>query len=145
MARCCFSNARLVCHLSESDALARKDAVWSCISHTLPATTPGREQHLSTLQATQSIESTLDAVLSPPKRARSPYSTPWIKLAQKLWWMGAMGRNGPIACFKCPILAPSASLLYRSQTERSEAMCFTRGAFCSTWTFTTPVPSAEHH
>ncbi|GFX70711.1 hypothetical protein TNCV_1032391 [Trichonephila clavipes] len=47
---------------SESDPLARKNALWSHISHALPATTPGREQHLSTLQGTQSIESTLDAV-----------------------------------------------------------------------------------
>ncbi|GFS72634.1 hypothetical protein TNCV_1420401 [Trichonephila clavipes] len=45
---------------------ARKDALWSYVSHALPVTTPGREQHLSTLQGTHSIESTLDAVLSPP-------------------------------------------------------------------------------
>ncbi|GFT45304.1 hypothetical protein TNCV_2452271 [Trichonephila clavipes] len=56
-------------HLSESDALARKDTLWSYISHALPNTTPGHEQHVSTVQGTQSIESTLDAVLSPPKMA----------------------------------------------------------------------------
>ncbi|GFU75232.1 hypothetical protein TNCV_2056751 [Trichonephila clavipes] len=41
------------CHLSESDALARKDALRSYISHALPPKTPGPEQHLSTLQGTQ--------------------------------------------------------------------------------------------
>ncbi|GFY31518.1 hypothetical protein TNCV_4693621 [Trichonephila clavipes] len=61
-----FSSARLVCYLSDSDALARKDALWSYTSHVGPASTPRREQHLSTLQATQSIE-ILDGVLSSPK------------------------------------------------------------------------------
>ncbi|GFS62551.1 hypothetical protein TNIN_134441 [Trichonephila inaurata madagascariensis] len=58
--------------------------------------------------------------------------------------MGATGRSDPIACFKCPIHAPSASLPYIGHPERIVIMCFIRGAFRNTWTFTTPVPSAEH-
>ncbi|GFW27983.1 hypothetical protein TNCV_768631 [Trichonephila clavipes] len=59
--------------------------------------------------------------------------------------MGAMGRNGPIACFNCPIHTPSASLPYIDQRERSVVLYFIRGVCYSTWTFTPPVPSAEHH
>ncbi|GFX86143.1 hypothetical protein TNCV_2560251 [Trichonephila clavipes] len=58
--------------------------------------------------------------------------------------MGAMGRNGPIACFKCPIHDPSASLPYIGQREHSVVIYFIRGVCYNTWTFTPPVPSAEH-
>ncbi|GFS61265.1 hypothetical protein TNIN_128461 [Trichonephila inaurata madagascariensis] len=74
---------------------------------------------------------------------RDPPDTAWMKLAQTRCWMGATGRNGPIACFKCPSHAPSASLPYIGHRERSVAKCFIRDAFRNTWTFTTPVPSAE--
>ncbi|GFT98848.1 hypothetical protein TNCV_3792591 [Trichonephila clavipes] len=60
-----------------------------------------------------------------------PPGSNWLKWC----WMGAMDINGPIACFKSPIYAPSASLPCISQRERSVDMCFTRGAFCNTWTF----------
>ncbi|GFT15479.1 hypothetical protein TNCV_3264891 [Trichonephila clavipes] len=59
--------------------------------------------------------------------------------------MGAMGRNGPIACFKCLIDAPSASLPYIDQREHSVVMYFIQGVCYNTWTFTPPVPSEEHH
>ncbi|GFY68830.1 hypothetical protein TNIN_85831 [Trichonephila inaurata madagascariensis] len=44
--------------LPQHDALARKDTLWPCVSHTLPPTTPGCKKHLPPLQGTQPIEST---------------------------------------------------------------------------------------
>ncbi|GFU33737.1 hypothetical protein TNCV_2048031 [Trichonephila clavipes] len=64
----------------------------------------------------------------------------WLKWC----WMGVMGRNGTIPCFKCPMHVPPASLLYTSKKEHSVDMCFTKSAFNNTWTFATPVLSAEH-
>ncbi|GFU15857.1 hypothetical protein TNCV_2367981 [Trichonephila clavipes] len=43
MARYRVSSARRVLHLSESDALARKDTLWPCVSLAMSAATPGRE------------------------------------------------------------------------------------------------------
>ncbi|GFW07574.1 hypothetical protein TNCV_3917071 [Trichonephila clavipes] len=40
MARYRFSSARRVSHLSEFDALARKDTVWSCVSLAMSVATP---------------------------------------------------------------------------------------------------------
>ncbi|GFX02354.1 hypothetical protein TNCV_2285221 [Trichonephila clavipes] len=61
------SSARRVSHLSESDALARKDTVWLCVLLVMSVATPGRELYLSPLQGTQPLESILDTVLSPRK------------------------------------------------------------------------------
>ncbi|GFS58274.1 uncharacterized protein TNIN_345171 [Trichonephila inaurata madagascariensis] len=58
--------------------------------------------------------------------------------------MGDTGRNGPIACFKCPNPAPFASVPSIGHRERSVATCFIRGVFRNIWTFEPPVPSAEH-
>ncbi|GFW70180.1 hypothetical protein TNCV_4467391 [Trichonephila clavipes] len=38
-----FSSARLMSHISEFDALARKDTLWPCISHAISFETSGRE------------------------------------------------------------------------------------------------------
>ncbi|GFY68927.1 hypothetical protein TNIN_497401 [Trichonephila inaurata madagascariensis] len=46
MARYRFSNSRLVSHVSESDALARKDALWPCVSLALSFVAPGLEAAL---------------------------------------------------------------------------------------------------
>ncbi|GFS84903.1 hypothetical protein TNCV_528491 [Trichonephila clavipes] len=43
MARYRVSSAQRVSHLSESDALARKDTVWPCVSLAMSVATPGRE------------------------------------------------------------------------------------------------------
>ncbi|GFX59324.1 hypothetical protein TNCV_4632821 [Trichonephila clavipes] len=51
MARLRLPSARLVFDLPQHDALAGKDAVWSCISLALPPPTPGHgnQRHHSTL------------------------------------------------------------------------------------------------
>ncbi|GFY62456.1 hypothetical protein TNIN_135021 [Trichonephila inaurata madagascariensis] len=56
------ASARRVSNLTQHDALARKDALRPCVSHTSPPTTPRREKHLPPLQSPQPIEGTLDTV-----------------------------------------------------------------------------------
>ncbi|GFU02135.1 hypothetical protein TNCV_533431 [Trichonephila clavipes] len=43
MARYRVSSARRVSHLSEFDALARKDTVWPCVSLAMSVATPGHD------------------------------------------------------------------------------------------------------
>ncbi|GFX25725.1 hypothetical protein TNCV_4337091 [Trichonephila clavipes] len=62
---------------------------------------------------------------------------PWIKLAQ-IVLDGCYGQKWPDSSLFASL--PSIGL-----RERSVAMCFTREAFCNTWTFATPVQSAEYH
>ncbi|GFY73637.1 hypothetical protein TNIN_440561 [Trichonephila inaurata madagascariensis] len=72
-----------------------------------------------------------------------PQTRPWMKLAQ-IVLNGCNGQKWPIACFKCPNPAPSASVPSIGHRECSVATCFIRGVFRNIWTFTPPVPSAEH-
>ncbi|GFW87460.1 hypothetical protein TNCV_1301051 [Trichonephila clavipes] len=91
MTRYRVSSFRRMLHLSESDALARKDTLCPWVSLAMFVATLGREKYLSHLQGTQPIENILETVMSPRKMGELERS---IALDQFSQFLGCSRRQG---------------------------------------------------